>query len=137
MSVVDFTVVHPGPSTPSFLRAIVEVFQVGILSHPFHKLEAGPAYRIDAQQLQTALGACGLPRLELSEPECVLARFGDEAGVKGDQVMSTAVLLDQSAVEFEEIERLFELSSLALCTILPYRSNCWKLLPACVDILYV
>src|SRR5690606_4042195 len=44
--VIDFTVVCLGPSAAGFPGAGVEVFQVGVIAHPAHELETGPADRI-------------------------------------------------------------------------------------------
>src|SRR5690606_1679285 len=73
--------------------------------------------RRHAKHLQPALGAPGLARPEIADAGRLLARFGDEAGVKGDDVMAAAVLPNQSAVENHEIKWLLELDAVALFAI--------------------
>jgi len=177
--VVDLAVVHPGPSAAGLSQSGVEVLQVGVIAHPAHELETGPADRIDerflgkpcvcdgdagqfqklltvagervrvdlgkrfiqmvagqrlagiqvesrmvvhvdrryAQHLQPEFGACCLARPEIADTGCLLSRFGDETGVKGDDIMAAAVLPNQSAVETHEIKWLSELDTVALFAI--------------------
>src|SRR3546814_8565219 len=83
-------------------------------------LEAGVVVHVDcrhAQQLKPAFGACCLTRPEIADAGCFLTRFGDETGIQGDDVMTAAVLPDQSAVEAHEIKWFFELDTVALFAI--------------------
>src|SRR3546814_708904 len=90
------------------------------------QVESGVVVHVDcrhAQQLKPAFGACCLTRPEIADAGCFLTRFGDETGIQGDDVMTAAVLPDQSAVEAHEIKWFFELDTVALFAILDRKST--------------
>src|SRR5690606_24118586 len=121
------------------------------------QMESGVVVHVDgrhAQHFKPAFHARCLTRPEIADAGRLLARFGDEAGVKGDDVMAAAVLPNQSAVENHEIKWLLELDAVALFAIFAvpfqlleidpalYRKEQGngldhETLPACVDIFHV
>src|SRR5690606_13547803 len=120
------------------------------------QVESGVVVHVDcshAQHLEPPFGARCLAGPEIADTGCLLARFGDETGVKGDDAMPAAVLPDQPAVEGHEIKWLLELDTVPLFAIFAipfqlleidpalYRKEQGngldhETLPACVDILH-
>lgn len=80
-------------------------------------MEAGVVLHVDSGHVQQSQLPFGLPRPEIPSAWRLPAGFGKETEVQCDEVMPAAVLLHQAAVEFQEIERFFELNTVALFTI--------------------
>src|SRR5690606_12383162 len=84
------------------------------------QMESGMVVHVDcrhAQHLKSAFDTRYLTRPEIADAGRLLPRFGDETGIKGDDIMAAAVPANQSAVEAHEIKWLLELDTVALFTI--------------------
>src|SRR5690606_18273475 len=121
------------------------------------QMESGVVVHVDcrhAQHLKSTFHARCLTRPEIADARRLLPRFGDETGIKGDDIMAAAVPADQSAVEAHEIKWLVELDTVALFTIFAVSVQLLEIdpalyrkeqghgldhdtLPACVDILHI
>src|SRR3546814_11554295 len=91
-------------------------------------MESGVVVHVDcrhAQHLKPAFDTRCLTRPEIADAGRLLPRFGDETGIKGDDIMAAAVPANQSAVEPHEIKWLLDLDTVALFTIfaVPFQSK--------------